>query len=194
LEKPINSSLQHNLLTGLVSGARQIPSPNHDERPAETKINVLVIHAISLPPQCYGQAFVEDYFTNRLDRDVHPYFMDIADRTVSSHFYIRRGGEIIQFVPTLLRAWHAGESSFHGREGVNDFSIGVELEGCDEHEFEDVQYGTLSSLTKCLQIDFPLITRDRIVGHSDVSPGRKTDPGPFFKWDKYFSALETPET
>jgi AmpD protein len=194
LEKSLADSLRHDAQTGLVSGARQIASPNHDQRPAGTKINVLVIHAISLPPQCYGQEFVEQYFTNRLDRDVHPYFLDIADRTVSSHFYVRRGGEITQFVPTHLRAWHAGKSSFDGQEGVNNFSIGVELEGCDEHEFEDAQYQTLSSLTKCLQVDFPLITTDRIVGHSEISPGRKTDPGPFFKWERYLKTLETPES
>ena len=194
MEKYIVSSLLHDAQTGLVSSAKLIASPNHDERPTGTKIDVLVIHAISLPPQCYGEEFVEDYFTNRLDRNAHPYFLEIAVRKVSSHFFIKRGGEITQFVPTHLRAWHAGKSSFRGQHAVNNFSIGVELEGCDEHEFEDAQYLTLSSLTKCLQVDFPLITTDRIVGHSDISPGRKTDPGPCFKWEEYYRAMQSSES
>ena len=184
---PSNYLYYHN--RGWVRGAKVIPSPNHDHRPASTEIDVLVIHAISLPPRCYGTQYVEDLFTNRLDTDIHPAFMDIADRAVSSHFYIKRDGEVIQFVATHRRAWHAGKSIFNGRQRVNDFSIGIELEGCDEDEFEPPQYEVLAKLTKCLQSTYPLITSANIVGHSDIAPNRKTDPGPFFDWIRYFQSI-----
>ncbi len=184
------SHCQHN---GRVHGIRATPSPNHDDRPQNTTIDVLVIHAISLPPRCYGNQYVENLFTNRLDANAHPYFVNIAESKVSAHFYIKRDGEIIQFVATHCRAWHAGKSVFKGRQRVNDFSIGIELEGCDEHEFETSQYASLAILTRCLRTAYPLIIRENIIGHSDISVGRKTDPGPFFDWQCYFQAIQMPE-
>ncbi len=175
---------------GQIKDIRFISSPNHDYRPKGTDIDVLVIHAISLPPRCYGCQYVEDFFTNRLDANIHPYFANIADSKVSSHFYIKRNGEIIQFVPTHCRAWHSGKSMFHGRQRVNDFSIGIELEGCDEHAFESIQYTSLIKLTHCLQTAYPLITATNIVGHSDIAPDRKTDPGPCFDWNRYFQSIQ----
>ncbi|WP_423910514.1 1,6-anhydro-N-acetylmuramyl-L-alanine amidase AmpD [Candidatus Spongiihabitans sp.] len=189
MEKPIASSLGYCHKRGLVNGARLIASPNHDQRPDNTEIDVLVIHAISLPPQCYGNQYVEDLFTGRLDANADPYFMDLAGQKVSSHFYIKRSGEIIQFVATHRRAWHAGKSIFNGRQRVNDFSIGVELEGCDQHEFENPQYAVLGELTLCLQTVYPLITPENIVGHDAISPHRKTDPGPCFDWSRYFNSI-----
>lgn len=189
MEKPLARPLDYCHKNGLVNGARLIASPNHDQRPDNTEIEVLVIHAISLPPQCYGNQYVEDLFTCQLDANAHPYFNDLASQKVSAHFYIKRTGEIIQFVATHRRAWHAGESIFKGRQRVNDFSIGVELEGCDAHEFENAQYTVLGALTLCLQTAYPLITTANIVGHSDIAPGRKTDPGPLFDWSRYFDSL-----
>ncbi len=183
--------LEHNARSGLLDGTRFIPSPNHDQRCSSSGIDVLVIHAISLPPQCYGNQFVEELFTNRLNPAAHPYFKDIAERKVSSHFYIKRCGEIIQFVPTHRRAWHAGVSSFNGRDQVNDFSIGIELEGCDAHEFEELQYASLQELTRCIQTACPRIETKNIVGHSQIAPGRKTDPGPCFDWQRYLQSIQT---
>lgn len=180
--------MKHDKNTGLID-CRQIGSPNYDQRSVDAQIEVLVIHAISLPPQCYGNNYVEDFFQNTLDKNAHPYFEDIADRNVSSHFYIKRGGELIQFVSTSDRAWHAGESDFKERKVVNDFSIGIELEGCDEHQFESVQYSKLVALTHCLQRSYPLIDKENIVGHSDISPGRKTDPGLYFDWNVYLESI-----
>ena len=159
------------------------------EGPEHMGIDVLVIHAISLPPNCYGGTFIEDLFTNRLDPKAHSYFADIAHLRVSAHFLIHRSGRLTQFVPTGKRAWHAGVSNFRGREQVNDFSIGIELEGCDDDPFEDAQYHTLVDLTQCLVMAYPSITRDCIVGHSDIAPGRKTDPGPHFDWDRYLNRI-----
>lgn len=173
----------------MVNGAKRIPSPNHDQRPDNSVLDVLVVHAISLPPQCYGNRYVEDLFTNQLDADADPYFRDLAVQKLSSHFYIKRSGELIQFVATHRRAWHAGKASFKGRQQVNDFSIGVELEGCDEDEFENRQYAVLAALTRCLQIAYPAMTADNIVGHSDIAPGRKTDPGACFDWQRYFKSI-----
>jgi len=165
---------------------RVVDSPNQDERPAATEITLLVVHSISLPPGEYGGDSIERLFTNRLDPEAHPYFREIAELRVSSHFLIRRDGELVQFVPVERRAWHAGASSWRGRERCNDFSIGVELEGMDDGDFTDAQYLRLTRLIRSLKATLPL--RD-IAAHSDVAPGRKTDPGPGFDWPRLLSAL-----
>ncbi len=180
--------------SGRVSPARFVRSPNCDERPAGASIDVLVIHAISLPPGCYGGDYIERFFTNRLDEvadapGAPDCFADIRDLRVSSHFLIRRDGELLQFVPTHLRAWHAGVSDFRGRPRVNDFSLGVELEGCDDAPFEAAQYDALSGLARLLMDCYPAIAPDHIVGHSDIAPGRKTDPGPRFDWRRLRAGL-----
>lgn len=162
-----------------------VPSPNCDARPAPI-IDLLVIHSISLPPGIYGGDEVERLFTNRLQVDSHPYFAQLAGLRVSSHFYIRRDGALVQFVPCLQRAWHAGLSSWQGRQRCNDFSIGIELEGVDVLPFEDAQYRALADLTLALREAYPLCG---IAGHSDIAPGRKTDPGPAFDWLKYLSSI-----
>ncbi|CAG4885252.1 N-acetyl-anhydromuranmyl-L-alanine amidase [Georgfuchsia toluolica] len=164
---------------GLLEGVRFIPSPNCDERSAGEKVSLLVVHAISLPPGEFGGHGVEALFTNRLDPAEHPYYREIDGLRVSAHFFIRRGGELIQFVPCDRRAWHAGTSEWRGRERCNDFSVGIELEGCDEWNFEAAQYETLNQLNAALKQRYPIAA---IVGHSDIAPGRKTDPGPRFDW------------
>ncbi|HEU4708244.1 MAG TPA: 1,6-anhydro-N-acetylmuramyl-L-alanine amidase AmpD [Methylophilaceae bacterium] len=166
---------------GLLAEARYVASPNQDERPPDTQITMVVIHNISLPPDEYGSGDVERLFTNQLDPDTHPYFAAIWQNRVSAHFFIRRDGELIQFVPCLQRAWHAGISSWQGRERCNDFSVGVELEGCDTEAFEEVQYTVLNHVLDALRQTYPITD---IVGHSDIAPGRKTDPGPCFDWKK----------
>jgi AmpD protein len=158
---------------------RVVDSPNQDERPRRAEITLLVVHSISLPPGEYGGDAIERLFTNRLDPAAHAFFREIAGLRVSSHFLIRRDGELLQFVPVERRAWHAGVSSWRGRERCNDFSIGVELEGVDEGEYADAQYQRLAVLVRWLRGQFPV--RD-IAAHSDVAPGRKTDPGPGFDW------------
>ena len=169
---------------GFLNIATQIVSPNFDARPENTIINMVVIHNISLPPNQFGGNGVLQLFTNQLDPNEHPYYAEIYTRKVSAHFLIRRDGEIIQFVSCLDRAWHAGVSSWQGRERCNDFSIGIELEGNDFEAFEPKQYVTLIELVNKLKKAYPII---HIVGHSDIAPGRKTDPGPYFDW----SQLET---
>lgn len=166
---------------GVLSAARQIESPNRDERPAGEQIVLLVVHAISLPPDRFGGPGVQQLFTNTLDPAEHPYYAEIAHLRVSSHFFIRRDGELIQFVPCLQRAWHAGASNWNGRERCNDFSVGIELEGCDTEPFEAVQYDVLQKLVKALRAAYPV---EAVVGHSDIAPGRKTDPGPCFDWKR----------
>ncbi|MBI4807674.1 MAG: 1,6-anhydro-N-acetylmuramyl-L-alanine amidase AmpD [Nitrosomonadales bacterium] len=166
---------------GWLSGVRRVPSPNHDARPPYTPIELLVIHSISLPPNEYGGDAVERFFTNVLDHMEHPYFEQIKGVRVSSHFLVRRDGRIIQFVPCNKRAWHAGVSNWSGRQRCNDFSIGIELEGSDFEPFSERQYAALIRLTRYLKRTFPI--RD-IVGHSDIAPDRKTDPGPFFDWER----------
>lgn len=166
---------------GIASWAKQIISPNYDDRPAGCCIDMVVIHNISLPPQQYGGDGIIELFTNQLNPDEHPYYAMIHTAKVSSHFLIRRDGELIQFVPCSHRAWHAGVSKWKNRERCNDFSVGIELEGSDFEAFTEMQYKTLNSLIKSLQEKYPI--RD-IVGHSDIAPDRKTDPGPFFDWSK----------
>lgn len=162
-------------------------SPNADERPVGTEIGLVVIHGISLPPGRFGGPEVEQLFTNRLDVDAHPYFSQLAGLRVSAHFFIRRRGEVTQFVSCLRRAWHAGVSRWNGRERCNDFSVGIELEGVDELRYTDEQYSTCIALLAALRLAYPIRA---VVGHSDIAPGRKTDPGPAFDW----SRLRTPET
>jgi len=180
-------------VSGLVSGARQVPSPNYDARPAGVAVEALIIHAISLPPGQFGDRYIEQFFCNQLDREAHPYFEEIAELKVSAHFLITRSGELVQFVPVHQRAWHAGVSCCMGREAVNDFSIGIELEGCDEERFEDAQYATLEKLTFCLTEAIATLSAENIYGHSDIAPGRKTDPGPGFDWPRYRVALNARE-
>ena len=161
------------------------PSPNFDQRPDRDDINLLVIHNISLPPEQFGGPWISDFFCNRLDPTQHPYFAEIANLKVSSHILIRRDGQPVQFVSFFDRAWHAGVSSFQGRDKCNDYSIGIELEGSDNQPFTEQQYQSLASITEKLMRLFPGITPDRVTGHCDISPGRKTDPGPCFDWHHY---------
>ena len=169
---------------GWLDKVNRCPSPNYDVRSNE-EIDLIVIHSISLPPGIFGNSFVEDFFQNKLDHSKDKYFQEIKDLKVSSHFLIKRDGEITQFVSILDRAWHAGVSSFEGREDCNDYSIGIELEGTDIDSFEENQYESLVSLTSILMSELPRITLDRIVGHSDIAPGRKSDPGKGFDWGKF---------
>ena len=161
-------------------------SPHFDERPPGTRISLLVIHNISLPPGEYGGDWIDDLFMGRLDPEAHPYFRDIAGLKVSSHYLIRRDGTLIQYVDPDLRAWHAGVSTWKGCERCNDFSIGIELEGSDDVPFAEPQYETLVSLTRSL---FDRYGELDITGHSDIAPGRKTDPGPWFDWGRFRAAL-----
>jgi len=167
---------------GWISGARRIASPNFDQRPPGTPVDLLVIHNISLPPGEFGGDAIIRLFTNTLDTALHPYYAQLRGLKVSAHFLVRRDGEIIQFVACGKRAWHAGVSSWHGRERCNDFSIGIELEGDDYQPFADAQYAALTRLTRLLRRAFPV---GGIAGHSDIAPGRKTDPGPHFDWQRY---------
>jgi AmpD protein len=171
------------LKTGLMDGIRHQPSLNCNDRPAETKIDMLVVHGISLPPAEFGSGAIEQFFCGRLDYAAHPYFQTLVDLKVSAHLLINRQGEITQFVPFQQRAWHAGESVFQGRFNCNDFSIGIELEGTDDIAYEKIQYQQLANVIKLLQNAYPEMVRERIVGHADIAPGRKTDPGAAFDWD-----------
>jgi len=171
---------------GLLPQARYIASPNCDERPPGEAITLLVLHSISLPPGQYGGDAIERLFTNRLDPAAHPYFRDIAALKLSSHFLVRRDGELLQFVPVQRRAWHAGASCWRGRSRCNDFSIGVELEGVEESAFEDIQYARLNELLRALRVALPL---NDIAAHSDVAPDRKTDPGAHFDWARLLADL-----
>jgi AmpD protein len=165
---------------------RIVESPNCDERPPGTELTLVVLHCISLPPGKYGGDAIERLFTNRLDPAAHPYFQEIAALKVSSHFLVRRDGELVQFVPLERRAWHAGASVWRGRSRCNDFSIGIELEGSEEDVFTDAQYEALSSLLRRLRVEHPI--RD-IAAHSDVAPDRKSDPGPRFDWARLLVSL-----
>src|SRR5574340_1806092 len=158
---------------------RTLCSPNHDDRSPGEPVRLVVVHAISLPPERFGSPGVEQLFTNTLDPAEHPYYAEIAHLRVSAHFFIRREGEVIQFVDPDMRAWHAGVSSWRGRERCNDFSIGIELEGCDTQPFTEAQYQTLQRLTLALRATYPA---HDVAGHADIAPARKTDPGPHFEW------------
>jgi len=167
---------------GLLGPATARKSPHCDDRPEGAAIDMVVIHGISLPPGEFGGRAIEDFFCGVLDMAAHPYYSEIASLTVSSHLLIKRTGEIVQFVPFNKRAWHAGVSQFQGRTQCNDYSIGIELEGTDDTPYESVQYQQLVNVIEVLREAYPAITRERIVGHSDIAPGRKTDPGQAFDW------------
>jgi AmpD protein len=171
---------------GRIARCRYVESPNRDERPAGEDATLLVVHSISLPPGEYRGDAIERFFTNCLDPAAHPYFREICGLRVSAHFLVRRDGELVQFVPTTQRAWHAGVSRWRGRSRCNDFSIGVELEGLDDAPFAGAQYRVLAHLARALRARHPL--RD-IAAHSDIAPGRKTDPGPGFDWARFYAAL-----
>jgi AmpD protein len=190
IDLSVQGTLMHlDSASGWCQGVQHCPSPNFNARPAG-EISLLVIHNISLPPAQFKTGKVQAFFQNQLDVTEHPYFSGIADLRVSAHFLIERDGDVFQFVSCLERAWHAGVSSFQGRETCNDFSIGIELEGTDHQPFTDEQYAALIELTRQLQTAFPAITGDRICGHSDIAPGRKTDPGPCFDWSRLHAALQ----
>lgn len=176
--------------TGRVSQARWCPSPNFGPRPEGASISLLVVHNISLPPGQFGGDAIERFFCNQLDASAHPYFETIAGMAVSSHLLIRRDGSPVQFVSLLDRAWHAGRSCFRGEKECNDFSIGIELEGADYIPYTDAQYQTLTHLSQMIMTAWPEITADRITGHSDIAPGRKTDPGPAFDWSHFRQMLD----
>lgn len=173
---------------GWLRAARRLESPNANERPCD-EISLLVIHNISLPPGRFGGGFIEQLFLNTLDCSAHPYFGTLRDLHVSAHLLIDRRGRAMQFVPFARRAWHAGRSSFAGRGECNDYSIGIELEGTDERPYTRAQYRRLVRIARALMRRYPAITIDRIVGHSDIAPGRKTDPGPVFDWAGFRAAL-----
>jgi AmpD protein len=177
------------IIDGWLQQARQAPSPNFSPRDEGTEINLLVIHNISLPPGEFGGPWIDDLFLNRLDPEAHPYFAEIAAMKVSAHCLIRRDGEVVQYVSFDQRAWHAGDSCFGERHNCNDFSIGIELEGSDETPYTESQYHSLAELSRTLMRHYPGITAGRIAGHSDIAPGRKTDPGPAFDWTRYLQLL-----
>jgi AmpD protein len=175
--------------TGLLHAARHVHSPNHDERPAGITPELIIVHGISLPPGQYGGPWIDRLFMNTLPPSEHPYFAQVAALQVSSHLLIRRDGAFVQYVPFHLRAWHAGKSCYEGRERCNDFSIGIELEGSDEEAYEPIQYRRLTDAVIALCAAYPGLSPTRIAGHSDVAPGRKTDPGVAFDWPRLRAML-----
>lgn len=170
--------------TGLLRDVRQVLCAHRDERPAGVAPELIVVHGISLPPGEFGGPWIEQFFCGGLDAAAHPYFASIAGLRVSAHVLIRRDGRLVQFVPFTERAWHAGVSSWRGRSACNDFSIGIELEGTDTEPYEEAQYTALAALIRALRDTYPGIGHDQVVGHSDIAPGRKTDPGESFDWSK----------
>lgn len=177
--------------SGLIVGARFLPSDNHDLRPEGAVIELVVVHGISLPPGRFGGPWIHKLFTNRLDPDAHPYFADIHQLEVSAHVLIRRDGEVVQYVPFHRRAWHAGVSRWQGRERVNDFSVGIELEGTDDIPYEEIQYQRLADLVQALCRAYPTLDPESVTGHSDIAPKRKTDPGEAFDWERLRELLGT---
>jgi len=175
---------------GYLTAAVQCPSPNANLRPQGQSVSLLVIHNISLPPGQFGTGCVKSFFTNQLDTSLDPYFQTIAELQVSAHLFIERDGAITQFVPFEARAWHAGASSFEGIANCNDYSIGIELEGCDNIAYTDAQYNALAKVTRQILVAYPLITSERIVGHNQIAPARKTDPGEAFDWDRFYKLLD----
>jgi N-acetyl-anhydromuramoyl-L-alanine amidase len=182
------------IINGWHGRALARPSPNQDDRPDAADINLLVIHNISLPPRVFGGPWIDQLFTNRLQAKAHPYFAHIHALKVSAHLLVRRNGQVIQYVPFQRRAWHAGRSFFDGRTACNDFSIGIELEGSDEMAYTDAQYRALTVFSQDIMNQYLAITLDRIVGHSDIAPERKTDPGPSFDWAKFRQTLSSQTT
>ncbi|WP_430009438.1 1,6-anhydro-N-acetylmuramyl-L-alanine amidase AmpD [Methylophaga lonarensis] len=175
--------------TGILNEAKFLLSPNHDQRPEPADISGIVLHNISLPPGQFNGDWITDLFLNRLDPGAHPYFEAIASMRVSAHLLIRRNGELIQYVPFHLRAWHAGESCWNGRQRCNDFTVGIELEGDDHSAFETAQYQSLVEVIQALLLTYPTLSKSAITGHEHIAPGRKTDPGPFFDWTALHAAL-----
>ncbi|MFN9390076.1 MAG: 1,6-anhydro-N-acetylmuramyl-L-alanine amidase AmpD [Betaproteobacteria bacterium] len=171
---------------GWLAGVRRVPSPHCDPRPPGAAVELVVIHGISLPPGRCGGPHIEDLFLGRLDPAADPYFREIEGLRVSAHFLVRRDGEVVQFVPCGLRAWHAGQSTWSGRQRCNDFSVGIELEGTDHQTYEPAQYQALVPLARALLAAYPIRA---LAGHCDIAPGRKTDPGPFFDWARLRAAL-----
>ncbi|WP_326517954.1 1,6-anhydro-N-acetylmuramyl-L-alanine amidase AmpD [Acinetobacter sp. CAAS 2-6] len=182
-----HSTAHFQVKNGQLLGARFVPSPNFNDRSAHTEIQLVVIHNISLPPSQFGGGYIEKFFQNQLDWQAHPYFQTIEGMQVSAHLLILRSGEVLQFVNFNDRAWHAGRSSYLGKKECNDYSIGIELEGSDDQPFESVQYAVLAQVVASLQQAYPKI-QQHLAGHSDIAPGRKTDPGPYFDWH-YFREL-----
>ncbi len=183
------SALKIEPATGLLVGARQVLSPHFDARPAGALPELIVVHGISLPPGEFGGPWIDQLFTGGLAADAHPYFQDIARIRVSAHALIRRDGKIVQYVPFGQRAWHAGQSHYRGRAACNDFSVGIELEGTDQAPYADAQYDQLGTLIEALLAAYPTLSCEHIVGHSDIAPGRKTDPGASFEWERLRSIL-----
>ncbi len=181
--------MQFDPLSGWFSDIQHCPSPNFNARP-QGEVSLVVVHNISLPPGQFGTGKVQTFFQNGLDPHEHPYFAGIAELRVSAHFLIERDGGIIQFVSCHDRAWHAGQSRYGARENCNDFSIGIELEGTDELPYSDAQYAALTQLIRALQLAYPALSNQRICGHVDIAPGRKTDPGPAFDWPRLLAALQ----
>jgi len=175
--------------SGLIREARQVPSPNFDDRPADCCAELIIVHGISLPPGEFGGEWIDRLFTNTVDPAVHPYFREIFELRVSSHLLIRRDGELVQYVSLAKRAWHAGDSCYQDREKCNDYSIGIELEGTDEIPYANVQYEVLGMMIQALRAAFPSLADAPVVGHHDVAAGRKTDPGPAFDWQRLFARL-----
>ena len=180
----LQSAFSVHAATGLLIGVRQVLSPHWDERPAGVVPGLIVVHGISLPPGEYGGPWIERLFCANLPALAHPYFAEVAALRVSSHLLVRRDGQVLQFVPFTQRAWHAGASSWQERSNCNDFSIGIELEGTDDTPYEPAQYQALASLISALCAAYPELTGERVVGHSDIAPGRKSDPGAAFDWGR----------
>jgi len=187
--------MRYTLEKGLFKQSLWLGSPNYDHRPSGIDVELLVIHCISLPPGCYGKNsrhgthYVQDFFQNKLDCSAHEYFATLREVQVSAHLFIERSGDVSQFVNLANRAWHAGKSSYKGRDKCNDFSIGIELEGLDSDSYSSEQYKSLVDVTIAIQEAYPAISNENIVGHDQIAPDRKTDPGPHFDWDWYKQAL-----
>ena len=179
------------LTNGLINSAKLLASSHCDNRPDNSEVSLLVIHCICLPPREFGHNFVEQLFLGQLDYSAHPYFEKLKKSRVSAHCYIKRDGELIQFVSFDRRAWHAGESEFNGIRNCNDFSIGIELEGCEDINYTDRQYQKLTLVTKLIQAEYPKITNNNITGHQNISPDRKSDPGQAFDWDKFYALISS---
>ena len=180
--------------TGWLDGVKRVASPNCDARPRGAAPELIVIHGISLPPGDFGGPWIDHLFTNVLDRDAHAYFAEVCELRVSAHVLIRRDGSLTQYVPFTERAWHAGDSNYCGRRACNDFSIGIELEGTDDLPYEPAQYAALAKLVAVLRRTYPSLRDAALVGHSDIAPGRKTDPGPAFDWARLEHALAAIDT
>jgi AmpD protein len=187
MQPTVSPALKVEPATGLLVGVRQVLSPHFDARPSNVVPELIVVHGISLPPGEFGGPWIDQLFTGNLPPDAHPYFRQVAapGRRVSAHVLIRRDGQIIQYVPFGARAWHAGQSEYRGRAACNDFSIGIELEGADDIPYTDAQYDQLARVVQALLDAYPMLSATHITGHSDIAPGRKTDPGPAFDWSRF---------